>query len=298
MSNCLLFRGGLLAAALLAAGPLARAQTRARAQESATQPAPRPTAPTEKADDTGSLSAALGYGSNSAFFGRTQATAYPYLTQELTYTTKSGIWGSIYNYDLFNTASHFDETDFSLGYDRDLSKRVDASVSYSHFLFAANSPLVKSAVDNSLEAALGYDWQYVYTRLNGSYLFGANAQDFFLVLDNSHAFDFDEVLAAKDYVSFTPKFSLTAGTQYFAETSAQQQVVRGNKKPKTSKSGVVPVEATRFGLLSYALRLPLAYTLGKVSAEAAYRYVKPVNLLPEDDSSSQSYFTASLTLTL
>ena len=267
-------------------------------------PTPRPAPPSRPpaakaaagaaAEAHGALSAALGYGSNSVFFGRTQA-ATPYFTQELTYTSRVGVWASVYNYDLLNTASHLDETDFSLGYDKDLSEQLDASLSYSRFVFAANSPLVKSAVSNSLDAALGYDWTAVYTRLSAAYLFGPNAHDTFLVLDNSHAFDFDGVLTPKDYFTVTPKLSFTAGTQDFAETSTQQQIKRGNKKGKTT---TVTTEATRFTLLSYGLHLPVAYTLGKVSLEAAYRYLKPLNVLPEDDATGQSYVTATLTLTL
>jgi hypothetical protein len=295
----LLFTRLAVASALFLAGPAAWAQSKPHAQASGTHPATAP--PVKEQDDaTGSLSAALGYGNNSAFFGRTQATTYPYFTQELTYTSKYNVWASVYNYDLFNTVSHFDETDLSIGYDKDLSKKVDLSLSYSHFLYAPNSPLVKSAVNNSLDAALGYDWGYLYTRLNGSYLFGPNAHDTFAVLDNSRAFDIDGVFTADDYFTITPKFSLVAGTQDFVQVSDAQQIQRGNKKPKT-KTGTpatTSTDATRFTLLSYGLRLPVAYTLGKFSAEVAYRYLQPVNVLPEDDSAGRSYFTATLTVTL
>ena len=287
-----------LASTLFLTGPAAWAQSKPHDQASGSHSATA--SPVEKADEaTGSLSAALGYGNNSVFFGRTQATNYPYLTQELTYTSKYNVWASVYNYDLFNTASHFDETDLSIGYDKDLSKNVDLSLSYSHFLYAPNSPLVKSAVNNSLDAALGYDWGVLYTRLNGAYLFGPNAHDTFAVLDNSRAFDIDGVLTAKDYFTITPKFSLVAGTQEFVQVSDAQQIQRGNKKPKT-KTGTTTTstDASRFTLLSYGLRLPVAYTLGKVSAEVAYRYLQPVNVLPEDDSAGRSYFTATLTVTL
>ena len=288
-----------LASVLFLAGPAAWAQSKPHDQASGTHSATVP--PVQKADDaTGSLSAALGYGNNSAFFGRTQATTYPYFTQELTYTSKYNLWASVYNYDLFNTATHFDETDLSIGYDQDLSKKVDLSLSYSHFLYAPNSPLVKSAVNNSLDASLGYDWGVLYTRLNGAYLFGSNAHDTFAVLDNSRAFDIDGVFTAKDYFTITPKFSLIAGTQDFVQVSDAQQIQRGNKKPKT-KTGTpttISTDATRFTLLSYGLRLPVSYTLGKVSAEVAYRYLQPVNVLPENDSAGRSFFTATLTVTL
>ena len=281
----------------LAAAPAARAQAPTRKDTRPTSQSGAATAPAASAaeDEHGSLTATLGYGSNSSFFGRTQSMAYPYATGELTYTSPVGLWGSVMAYNLFSTATFIDETDLSLGYDQDLSKKVDFSASYSHFLFPAASPLVKSSVNNSLDAALGFDWSYLYTRLNGAYLFGNGSGDFFLTLDNSRTFTIDGIFTADDYVEITPRVSVTAGTQSFAETSVQQQIKNG--KP-TKKNTTTTVPATRFGALSYELRLPVSYTFGKFSAGAAYRYLVPVNVLPDDDSAARSYFTASLSVTL
>ena len=57
-------------------------------------------------------------------------------------------------YNLLNTSILNDETDLSLGWDGDLSKKVDSSLSYSRFLFVANSSLVKSSVNNSIDSYL------------------------------------------------------------------------------------------------------------------------------------------------
>ena len=291
------FAGAAFALATgLAATPAAQAQAPTKKDTRPTSQSGAATAPAATADEEhGSLTATLGYGSNSSFFGRTQSTAYPYATGELAYTSKVGLWGSVMAYNLFNTATLIDETDLSLGYDHDLSRKVDFSASYSHFLFPAASPLVKSSVNNSLDAALGYDWSYLYTRLNGAYLFGNGTGDFFLTLDNSRTFTIDGILAADDYVDIAPRVSVTAGTQSFAETSVQQQIKNG--KP-TKKTTTTTVPANRFTALSYELRLPVTYTYGKVSAGVAYRYLVPVNVLPDDDSAARSYFTASLSVTL
>ena len=284
-------------ATCVAAAPAAQAQAPAKKDSRPSSQSGSATAPAAATaeDEHGSLTATLGYGSNSSFFGRTQSTVYPYATGELTYTSKVGVWGSVMAYNLFSTATFIDETDLSFGYDHDLSQKVDFSASYSRFLFPAASPLVKASVNNSLDAALGYDWSYLYTRLNGAYLFGNGSGDFFLTLDNSHTFSIDGILTSDDYVEITPRFSVTAGTQYFAENSVQQQIKNG--KP-TKKATTTTVPANRFTALSYELRLPVTYTYGKVSAGVAYRYLVPVNVLPDDDSSARSYFTASLSVTL
>ena len=266
------------------------------------QPTGSPAVGADSAARHGGFTAALSYGSNSSFFGRTQTTRYPYLAGELTYKSRFGIWGSAVSYDIFGTSSFVDETDLSVGWDFDLSQKVDASVSYSRFLFAANSPLVKSSVNNSFDGYVGWDWGYVYSRLNAAYLFG-ETNDLFLVLDNSRSFEFERVFTPKGYLAIEPRVSVMAGTQRFAESSLQQQIGRGNgngKGPGRGNGGTIAVTTTttRFQVINYELRLPLTYSLGAVSVQVAWRYAVPVNLLPDDVSGARSYFTNSLSLNL
>ncbi|GAA4503846.1 hypothetical protein GCM10023172_29420 [Hymenobacter ginsengisoli] len=265
-------------------------------------PSPAPAADAPPATH-GSLAASLGYGSNSAFYGRTQSTPYPYLSAALAYTSKVGVWGSLQANNLLNTTAAVDEADLSVGWDGDLTKQLDASISYAHFFFPANSPLIKSSVANSLEGYLGYDWGFVYTRLNAAFLFGPDSRDGFLVLDNSRYIALKTF--SKATLSTEPKLSITAGTQNFAETSVRQQTARGNNAKSHGKGGgggnggppTTTTISTRFDVLAYELRLPLTYSQGKVAAEVAYRYLVPVNVLPDDDSTARSYVTATVSVT-
>ncbi|UOQ74854.1 hypothetical protein [Hymenobacter cellulosilyticus] len=284
-------------------------------------PPPPPVPPKE--EPRGSVRAELSYGTNSSFFGRTQTTRFPYTAAELSYTSRYGIWGSVVSFNLFDTPSFIDETDLSVGWDGDLTKTVDASLSYSHFLFARNSPLVKSSTNNSIDAYVGWDWGYVYSRLNAAYLFG-ESNDFFLVLDNSRYFEIDKVFTPKAYVAIEPRLSVAAGTQHFVETSIEQQIVRGNNpgngkgKGKGNGNGnggtgsgggsgsggtttittTTENPVTRFRVLTYELRVPVTYHLGAVAVQAAWRYSIPVNLLPDDVTHARSYFTTSVSYTL
>ena len=265
------------------------------------QPAGSPTVTADSTARHGGFTAALSYGNNSSFFGRTQTTRYPYLAGELTYKSRFGAWVSVVGYNLLNTTSSVDETDLSVGWDVDVSKKVDASASYSRFLFAANSPLVKSSINNSLDGYVGLDWGYVYSRLNAAYLFG-ETDDLFLVLDNSRNFEFGRVFTPKGYLAIEPRVSVTAGTQRFAETNLVQQVQRGNKTPGRGRGNggpnTITTTTTRFQALNYELRVPVTYSLGGVSVQVAWRYSKPLNLLPDDVSGARSYFTSSLSLNL
>lgn len=323
----------LVACGLLGAYPAAGQDVGSSQPVSGALPAGKQPATDAAATRHGSFSAALNYGTNSSFFGRTQNTRYPYAAGELTYSSRWGVWGSAVSYDIFGTSSVVDETDLSAGWDVDLSKKIDASVSYSRFLFAPNSPLVKSSINNSLDAYLGWDWGYVYTRLNAAYLFG-ETNDAFLVLNNSRTFEINKVFTPKGYISIVPRVSVTAGSQRFAETSIEQQIIRGNSNKGKGSSGsggsgsgggssgsggsgsggsgsggsgsggttvistVVTTATSRFQILNYELRVPVTYSLGAVSVQVAWRYSQPVNLLPDDESKARSYFTSSLSLNL
>ena len=235
------------------------------------------------------FSAALSYGSNSAYFGRTQATAFPYLATYLTYTTKGGLYVSAGLYNLLNTPQLLDETDLSVGWAGNLSETVDASVSYSRFVFPAGSELVKSSVNNSLDATLGQDWGPFYSRLSGAYLFGkpTSSADGFLTLENSRSFEIPHVFSADDYFTVEPTVSAAAGTQSFVEASL------------TKRHGARARSTRRFTMVDYEFAVPLTYTLGKVALEAGWRYVVPVNLPADDvDSHALSIWTAGVTLTL
>ena len=241
-----------------------------------------------------SFAAALNYGSNSAYFGRSQAGAFPYAAATLTYEAKSGLYGSVEFYNLLNTATALDETDLTVGWDHDLGKTADVALSYSHFFFPANSELVKASVSNAFDAGLGQDWGAFYSRLSATYLFGSAAGrgDGFLILENSRAFETAHGFGQHDYFAVEPVVSLAAGTQAFAETALSSRN-RGRGRLPVARN------ARRFGLVDYEFGVPVSYHVGKLGLSAGWRYVVPVNL-PADDVESRalSIWTLGATVTL
>jgi len=236
----------------------------------------------------------LSYGSNLAYFGRTQARAFPYFSTAFDYTTKGGLFASAELFNLLHTPDLLDETDLSLGWIGDLSPSVDASVSYSRFIFASGSELVKASVNNSLNAHLGQDWGPFYTRLSGNYLYGGSSGrgDGFLTFENSRYMEIPHVFTPNAFISIEPLVSVAAGTQSFAETSLTKRYVLG-KRTRTSTT------SRKFSIVDYELALPVTYTLGKVSVAAAWRYIIPVNLPADDqDSHKLSIWTFGVSLTL
>lgn len=280
----------------------------------------------------GVVSAGMGYGNNSSFFGRIQMLKYPYLSADVTLKSKRGLWFSALSYQIIGISGTVDETDLAAGWDVNVSERVDASLSYSRFFFGANNPLIKSGTNNAVTAYSGIDLGHVYTRLSGCYIFGS-VHDVFLILDNSRYFEKKNVLHKKGYLSFEPRISVIAGTQSFAQTHIIREQsgllypiptapVPTPPSPTTPTNGPRPTPnrptspttggttgnipagstpsigvttvTTEFAVLTYEVKVPVAYSIGKFSLEGSWRYAVPVNLLEGDNSKPQSFWTTSL----
>ncbi|MGV3502506.1 MAG: hypothetical protein ACO1O1_02280 [Adhaeribacter sp.] len=168
----------------------------------------------EPGPSRGWWTASLEAANNSSFYGRISPRAYPYVAPTLTYVHPLGIWASATAYQLFNTADYIDETDLSLGYSFRIRQKVDANLSYSHFFFSKNSPLVKAATSNAVSAYAALDWKYVFTAFTTSYIFG-RSNDVFTVLENSRYLPLNPLWKGKTAIGLDPKITLTAGTQEF-----------------------------------------------------------------------------------
>jgi len=256
-----------------------------------------------QSDSTGkknrTLFLGLTYGSNSSFLGRYQAEILPYHLAEISYKSKTGLWLSLFAYDINNSLTFVDEVDMMAGWNIDLSKRVDASVFYTRYFFTESTELIKASVANTATAALGLDWSYLYSKITGHYIFG-DADDFFIVFDNSRYFEFPEIFQKEDYLSLEPKLSIIAGTQTFVDTHYVNQGTplarpgRGNPVQSGAPYSTVESSQTTFSILSYEFILPVAYNIGKFSFEVSGRYSIPVNLLEGDKSVPQFFFTGGV----
>ncbi|WP_106219122.1 hypothetical protein [Pontibacter ummariensis] len=269
---------------------------------------------------------------NSSFFGRNTARRYPYAAATLTYLHRSGLWASATSYKLFDTAGYVDETDLSVGYSFKIRDLVEANISYAHFIFGENTPLVKAVTSNALSARGALDWGILYTGLTTSYIFGEN-HDVFAVLENSRFIPLNPLWDGKHVIGIDPKVSITAGTQHFYETHTtttqnKDSVLPGsgtpgsggplsgtpiggifdpsgsgkdNSKPGSGNGGTTTTttteEVSRFNILNYELKLPVVIYLGNFELEPAYRYAIPVNQTEGDASEAQSFYSFNISYT-
>lgn len=255
---------------------------------------------------------------NSSFFGRNTAKRYPYAAATVTYLHRTGLWASATSYKLFDTESYIDETDLSLGYSFKIRDLVETNLSYSHFIFGENTPLVKATTSNILSAKAALDWGILYTGLTTSYVFGDN-HDVFAVLENSRFVPLNPLWNGKHVVGIDPKVTVTAGTQHFYETHTTT-TKNGSGKPgkgglvggsplggvldpagSGSNSGTTTTTTTRavnrFNVLNYELKLPVVIYLGSFEMEPAYRYAIPVNKIEGDESEAQSFYSFNISYT-
>ena len=235
----------------------------------------------------------LAASNNSYFFGRSTETKYPYLTTDVTYKFRSGIWFSAALFNIFNTASVVDETDLSAGYNFSFTDRLSGSLSYARYIYGPDNPLIKSAVSNIATSNLGLDWSYLYTSLTTSYIFGGS-NDIFISLNNSRYFEKKGLLAAADYLGIEPAANLLWGTQTFTQTYTNSrndnQPVK-SRNPKAPTSSVTTTTETQFSLLNYGFTLPVTYGYKNSALELSWRFLVPVNAPAEYNTRPQSFFT-------
>lgn len=253
---------------------------------------------------------------NSSFFGRNTAKRYPYAAATVTYLHRTGLWASATSYKLFDTESYIDETDLSLGYSFKIRDLVETNLSYSHFIFGENTPLIKATTSNILSAKTALDWGILYTGLTTSYVFG-DKHDVFAVLENSRFVALNPLWNGKHVVGIDPKVTVTAGTQHFYETHTTT-TKRGSSKPGNggliggtplggvldpsgsgSNSGTTTTTRaeSRFHVLNYELKLPVVIYLGSFELEPAYRYAIPVNEIEGDELEAQSFYSFNISYT-
>ena len=244
----------------------------------------------------------INYGSNAPFFGRAYGRKNPFVSADLIFKSKPGIWMSASAFNYFNETK-LKELDLSAGWDFKLFV-FDATVSYAKYFFSTDMGLVKATTTNLADAYLSLDWNILYSTLGGGFIFGNNS-DFFLALGNSRYFQIDSLAKRANYLSFEPKMVLVAGTQTFSSTyqetnfytydystysgttTTNQPKGTGSLPPGTSPSGITSETTSSsksFNILNIEFAIPVTYNYKKVSFEVNPRYCIPLNLIEGDPS--------------
>jgi hypothetical protein len=247
-----------------------------------------------------SLSVGMNVGSDASFFGRSNEKKYPFLTTDIIYNSKPGIfvYGSLWR--VFNTVPTVDEFDVGFGYSYRLSKKYNGTISYTKFFFDKNAQIIKSASSNDIDWKNTYDFKFFKSSVTFDYLYG-KSDDFFVTLSQSKYFESNwSVFDDKDYITFTPSFNIILGTQNFVQRFSRDHdyfdVPPGLVTAPPATVPPMPNEldygrANRnFNILNYNIKIPLAYNRAHYTLEASYRYSIPVNVQGFLQTKNQSYY--------
>ncbi|AHF15255.1 hypothetical protein NIASO_08970 [Niabella soli DSM 19437] len=220
------------------------------------------------------LTLATLYGSNVDYYGQISEQRLPYLALNATVRTRPGIYFSATGFHLFSDSLFVSATSLGVGYEFKITPKFTGDLSFNHTFFPSGSPFLQAGRPN--QAGLDLAYQHLFkTELGGDLSFGTDL-DYFTTLTNSKAFNFS-VSKNKAILSFTPELAVIAGTQQFY----QEYLIREEKNNKgkgKGSTGILPVEILttvnykQFGLLSYNLKLPLAYNRASYLVEAAVKF--------------------------
>jgi hypothetical protein len=226
-----------------------------------------------------SISVGMNYGSDALFFGRTGPITYPYVSTDVIYNARNGLFAYGSALKLLGYPTLVDEIDLGGGYYYRLSKKFNGAISYTRFIFNKNERVIESASSNDINFKNSYDWKIAKSSVVLDYLFGKSS-DFFVTVNTSKYIESSwNVFDDKDYLSINPGISVIFGTQNFVQRYSLDHEDRLMADAiAIFGPNHVEYDNGRFNALNYSFKIPLAYNRPHYTIEASYKYSIPVNV--------------------
>jgi len=236
-----------------------------------------------------SLIISLDYGSDQSFHGRTASVKVPYLSPSIAYEAPSGFFCELMSDRILSPRNRWDEIDLGLGWRFFMfKKKIESSLSYSHYIYGKQSIQVQSSLKNNLEMAFKRQFKIIKTTLFLDYDFGTGSRDYSFTLDNTHYFIFNSLFREDDELKVKPLVSVSAGTLNFYKLHLKNPV------EKPSLQNLETSIDSKFNLTGIELSLPVEYLLGRFSFEPAVNYSIPLNQPKRFNATPVTYFTVSV----
>lgn len=239
--------------------------------------AQQPVRDSVKTKDKPTLTLATIYSSNANYYGQTSVDRLPYVLAYGGLAFPSGFFISATGYKILNVDGASSGADLTAGFDFNLSRNLSAGISYTRSFFPDSSFFLQSENLNMFSGKLGYNFNWLTAGLNADYNPGQE-RALYLSFDVKKSI---ELLAfnQSDYLSIEPGFEVISSTQRITSSEEVPSSNGGNKIGIIQLPGrgfnqspeYRTVESTSFGVLSYNLKLPVAYNTRKFMVEAAYQ---------------------------
>lgn len=215
------------------------------------------------------------YMNNANYYGQKAEASMPYVSATGVLKLKPGLYFTGTGIRLLNDSnSVVSASAAGIGWSFPLGKKLSADLSYSHTFYPSNSPFLQASNPDNFSATLAYDW-WMNTSINADYMMGKSQHDIFTTLGTEKQINLGS-FGPKDLITLTPSVDVTAGTQHFYETYVTEKRLRDSllaillpgypSQPETKT-----VTNTSFDIISYNLRVPLAYNRQHMMLEAAYQ---------------------------
>ncbi|RYY62982.1 MAG: hypothetical protein EOO05_00675 [Chitinophagaceae bacterium] len=240
------------------------------------------------------------YMNNANYYGQKSAGKTPYIALVASYHHRSGFYLNGLGYRLLNDSSTLGSAyALGAGYDFAIDSNLKADLSYSYTFFPKLSPFLQAANPHNANLTLTRTG-WVDVTLGIDYTFG-KTNDAFATAGVSKQIGLGS-LFGNDLVTFTPAINVTAGTQKFYEYYVEEKRTRdsllGLPVPPIFGGGGTTTtttarQKTRVDLLSYNLKLPLAYSRAHYTLEVACQLSLLSNKAQTDPGKLNSFLGAS-----
>ncbi|MCF6402545.1 hypothetical protein L3C95_11665 [Chitinophaga filiformis] len=248
------------------------------------------------------LTIGTSYANNANYYGQKADERMAYVAAVAKYQHRSGFSLTGTSYRLLNDHDRVVSAySAGAGFSFKLSKRLSAELSYNYTFYPKLSPFLQAANPHSAAVGLTHSG-WLTTTLGVDYAFG-KTNDFFSTLGISKQINLFS-LTSKDIVTLTPLIDVTAGTQRFYTYYIQEKTIRdsllgilppilGTTPGGGTGSTSTTETTTSYDLLSYNLKLPLAYNRASYMIEVEYQLSLLGQKSQSDPGKANSFFTAS-----
>jgi hypothetical protein len=215
--------------------------------------------------------ASVEYLNNSVYHGRKDSLAIPYLTPQLYYHFKSGIFIDA-SISYLTAESRTDLSTIGGGYSFS-KKKWYGEISAEKYFYSSQSYNVKAETKGSLMGSLSYDAGFIEPSLSSSVSFSSK-NDYGASFNLEHYFSLFH-----DRADITPSFAVNASTQ-----NSYAQYYQKRKYAKTRKGKTLGYTATantlntsNFKILDYEFSAPIECTAKRFTFSFTPTYTIPVN---------------------
>ena len=218
----------------------------------------------------------IGFINNNVYLGRKDSLATPYITPQLGYYHKSGLYANVLaSYLVEPGHQRFDLFAIEAGYMHKFGD-FEMQITGSKFFYDSNSYNVQSEIKETIAAAFSYDWKIITPVIDGTIVFGQTT-DYAASFGLEHSF-----FAAKNNLEIILSAAANASTQNyynayykFRKYKVLEKILAARGIEENINAAIA--DAKRFKLLDYELSLPITYSLKKVTFSIDPVYAIAIN---------------------